>query len=45
MHGGGGGVCLGPDGNEEATFEWGLENETNNRSEALALLMGAKIIK
>ena len=38
-------MLLGPDGKEEITFEWGLEKKTNNRVEALMLLMGSKIMK
>jgi ribonuclease HI len=37
---GAGGVLVNPDGNPNFIFSWGLETETNNKAEALALWQG-----
>ena len=42
---GAGGLIMDQHGNHIASFEWGLEQMTNNKAEAYALMQGLQLIK
>ena len=41
---GAGGVILDPNGKKIITYEWSLEEMTNNRAEAYNLLLGTRLL-
>lgn len=42
---GAGRIIIAPKGEEHVSFEWDLEEESNNRAEAYDLLLGVSILR